>query len=196
MSFNRNKKLAKEVRGNNPNTKIIDLGCSSGKLEGAIGIDLRAHPHANKSLTTDIIGNINDPFPIKSNSFDLILANNIIEHVQNVVTTMEEIHRIGKKNSLVVIRTPHFSHPESYRDPTHLGHFTWESFDYFIEGDPKSNMYTNQKFEYQKKELRFGSGFNGKIGRLISKLSMRRYEKYYCKSYPSNGIYCLLKTIK
>ena len=81
MSFNRDKNLAKEVRGNVPNTKIIDLGCSSGKLEGAIGIDLRAHPHLDKSLTTDIIGNINDPFPIKSNSFDLILANNIIEHV-------------------------------------------------------------------------------------------------------------------
>ena len=196
MPFNRDKNLAKEVRGNNPNTKIIDLGCSMAKLEGAIGIDLRAHPRIRKSLTTDIIGDINDPFPIKSNSFDLILANNIIEHVQNVVTTMEEIHRIGKKNSLVVIRTPHFSHPESYRDPTHRWHFTWESFDYFIEGDPKSAMYTDRKFKYQKKELLFGSGFNGKAGRLISKLSMRRYEKYYCRSYPSNGIYCLLKTIK
>lgn len=196
MAFNRDKKLAKEVRGNVPNTKIIDIGCSMGKLEGAIGIDLRRHPLLDKSLTTDIIGNINDPFPIKSNSFDLILANNIIEHVQNVVTTMEEIHRIGKKNSLVVIRTPHFSHPESYRDPTHRWSFTWETFDYFIEGDPKSSMYTDRKFKYQKKELLFGSGFNGKVGRLISKLSMRRYEKYYCKSYPSNGIYCLLKTIK
>ena len=45
MSFNRDKILAKEVRGNNPNTKIIDLGCSIGKLKEAIGIDLRAHPH-------------------------------------------------------------------------------------------------------------------------------------------------------
>ena len=82
MSYSRDRNLAKEVRGNAPNTKIIDIGCSKGKLEGAIGIDLRAHPHLDKSLTTDIIGNINDPFPIKSNSFDLILANNIIEHVK------------------------------------------------------------------------------------------------------------------
>ena len=151
MAFERDKTLAKEVRVNNPNTKIIDIGCSMGKLEGAIGIDLRAHSNLDKKLTTNIIGNISNSFPIKSNSFDLILANNIIEHVDNVVTTMEEIHRIGKKDSLVVIRTPHFSHPESYRDPTHRWNFTWESFDYFIEGDPKSAMYTDQKFKYQKK---------------------------------------------
>ena len=44
MSFNRDIKLAKEVRENNPNTKIIDIGCSMGKLEGAIGIDLRRYP--------------------------------------------------------------------------------------------------------------------------------------------------------
>jgi SAM-dependent methyltransferase len=196
MAFERDKKLAKELREMNPNTKIIDIGCSIGKLPGAIGIDLRAHPNIDKNLTTNIIANVNDPFPIKSNSFDLIIANNIIEHVENVVPTMEEIHRTGKKNSLVVLRTPHYSHPESYRDPTHRWQFTWESFDYFIKDDPKSVLYTDKKFKYEKKELLFGSGFNGKVGRLLSKLSMRRYEKYYCKSYPSNGIYCVLKIIK
>ena len=45
MAFDRDKKLAKEIRRNNPNTKIIDLGCSIGKLKEAIVIDLRAHPH-------------------------------------------------------------------------------------------------------------------------------------------------------
>jgi len=151
MAFERDKKLAKELRERNPNTKIIDIGCSIGKLQGAIGIDLRAHPNIDKNLTTNIIANINDPFPIKSNSFDLIIANNIIEHVENVVATMEEIHRTGKKNSLVVLRTPHYSHPESYRDPTHRWQFTWESFDYFIKDDPKSVLYTDKKFKYQKK---------------------------------------------
>ena len=82
-----------------------------------------------------------------------VLQNHIMlkvfEHVENVVATMEEIHRTGKKNSLVVLRTPHYSHPESYRDPTHRWQFTWESFDYFIKDDPKSVLYTDKKFKYQ-----------------------------------------------
>ncbi len=65
MAFERDKKLAKELREMNPNTKIIDIGCSIGKLPGAIGIDLRAHPNIDKNLTTNIIANVNDPFPIK-----------------------------------------------------------------------------------------------------------------------------------
>jgi hypothetical protein len=44
---------------------------------------------------------------------------------------MEELHRISKPNGVIEIWTPHFSHPNSFNDPTHKHHFTLGTFDYF-----------------------------------------------------------------
>jgi hypothetical protein len=67
--------------------------------------------------------------------------------------------------------------------------------DYFVR-DVETVKYTDAEFEYVARELRFGGGLRGKIGKLIYRLSERRYEKYYCWKYPCNEIYYALCAIK
>jgi SAM-dependent methyltransferase len=190
MAFFRDEVLFKSIKEEFPNELVADIGCSKGKLAGTIGVDIM--PHKGVDILTDLN---QTPWPIKDNSLVLIFFNNIIEHLHKVIKTMEEIHRILKPNGLVVIRTPHFSHCESFKDPTHIWHLTYESFDYFIRGK-ELGLYSNKEFEYIERQLLFSNNINGIIGKLFFKLSIRRYEKYHCKKHPSNGLYFILKAIK
>lgn len=190
MRYEVDKMLMEELRiEKRREVKVLDLGCGSNKLEGAIGIDI--HPH----LGVDVIWDLNSyPLPFPDCEFDLIICNHIIEHLFDVVKIMEEIYRISQPGAKVIIRTPHFSYYESYRDPTHRWHFTWESFDFFCK-DIKPNIYTDITFLLCKRRLVFGKEwFN--IAKLLSKISMRRYEKYYARRYPAHELYFELETLK
>lgn len=46
---------------------------------------------------------------------------------------MDELWRITKNGAKIIIRTPSFNNADSYRDPTHIHHFTLNSFDYWDE---------------------------------------------------------------
>lgn len=168
--------------------RILDLGCGSNKFAGAVGIDIYPLPGV------DIVWELNSyPLPFKDSEFDVILCSHIIEHLADVVKIMEEIHRTGKPKAKIIIRTPYFAYYESFCDPTHRWHFTWESFDFFCRD--KSTVYAKAKFLMQHKKLLFGKEFFN-IGRIISEISMRRYEKYYSHRYPAQELYFELEVIK
>ena len=75
--------------------KILDLGCGKRKQKGAIGIDI------SKDTDADVIYDLNSiPYPFPDNEFDYIYANNIIEHLLDVIEAMEELHRISKNGGV------------------------------------------------------------------------------------------------
>jgi 2-polyprenyl-3-methyl-5-hydroxy-6-metoxy-1,4-benzoquinol methylase len=91
------------------------LGCGLKKPEGSIGID------TNPETTADILYDLNrTPYPLKANQFERILCHDILEHLDNIIPVMQEIHRIGTPGALVDIKTPHFSSILSWKVPPHL----------------------------------------------------------------------------
>ena len=58
----------------------------------------------------------------------------LIEHVEDVIATMEELHRVARPGGTIFIVTPHYSDLASYTDPTHRRHLSSESFHYFYAG--------------------------------------------------------------
>lgn len=170
--------------------KILDVGCSNPreKDKDAIGIDINPGPK------TDIVHDLNTfPWPFKDNVFDIILCKDIIEHLADTVKTMEEMHRIVKSRGIIKIYTPHFAHPNSYRDPTHKHHFSFGTFDYFT-GDIDYPVYTNLKFRMIKRELLFRKKYC--IGKCLARFSTRRYEKYYAHRWPPSGMYFEMIVLK
>ena len=57
----------------------------------------------------------------------------VIEHVADVIETVEEAHRVLRPGGLLVIETPHYSDASSFADPTHRWHLNSFSFRYFTE---------------------------------------------------------------
>jgi|SRR3989344_1948217 len=109
--------------------KVLDVGCGGRKLPGAVGIDIV------KSPGVDILHDLSKfPWPFKDNEFDVIFANHCLEHIDDMLQTMSEIHRIARPGAHIIVQVPYFRSTDAYADPTHRHFFTSRSMDYFIEG--------------------------------------------------------------
>lgn len=133
----------------------IVLGCGEKKHNDAVHVDIR------RSASPDLIVDLNKrPWPFESESADEVVAEDIIEHLDDVVATIEEIHRVIKTGGQVRIVTPHYQHPNSWHDPSHKWHLTEYSFDYFdpsTEWGRKYSYYSNCKFEITERNVAGGN---------------------------------------
>ncbi len=143
----------------------------------------------------DVVADLNrKPWPFEDSQFELILCNHYLEHVADIVLTMEELHRIGEPGALVVFRTPYFANYESFRDPTHRWHLTLDSLDYFVEGNgyPK---YTDRRYRAVSKELTFPHPWRHP-GYWAYRLHKKTYEKYVAHVFPGTWLHIRLAVVK
>jgi SAM-dependent methyltransferase len=107
--------------------RILDLGCGMDKYPGAIGAD------KNPATAADVICHIDKgALPFRDDAFDQVRAVHLIEHVADVIQTMEELHRVTRPGGSIYIVTPHYTDASSFTDPTHRWHLNSFSFEYFF----------------------------------------------------------------
>ncbi|HXJ89157.1 MAG TPA: methyltransferase domain-containing protein [Candidatus Binatia bacterium] len=143
---------------------VVDIGCGQKKVRGAIGMDCVALPGV------DVVHDLNTfPYPFAADSIDEIHAYHVLEHVPDVMATMEELWRITKPGATVHIRVPHFSGILAWKDPTHKRSFTSESFGYF--GENGYSYYTGARFQVMSVRLRYSiQPMNRWIARVFAKV--------------------------
>lgn len=117
-----NANLAKLLE-ENPQARILDLGCDDGilvkeRIEKFVGskdiwgvdIDQRVLDKAKKlGLKTFCLDLNNKKLPFKSSFFDVVEANQVIEHLWDTDTFVEEIQRVLKPGGYLVISTENLS---------------------------------------------------------------------------------------
>lgn len=82
-----------------------DLRILKGKVAKVIGIDVDEGAKDNPFL--DEFHLISDgPWPVESNSVDLIVCDNVMEHVENPDQLVAEFCRVLKKDGYLCLRTP------------------------------------------------------------------------------------------
>lgn len=109
--------------------RILDVGCGPQKFPGSIGVDM------NPNTAADVLCHFDrGRLPFRDNSFDEVRALHVIEHVADVIATMEELHRVTRPGGTIFLVTPHYTDYSSFRDPTHRWHLNTESFLYFYPG--------------------------------------------------------------
>jgi SAM-dependent methyltransferase len=127
--------------------KILELGCGRNKHPNAIGID-RIHLPG-----VDVVHDLNRfPYPFPDNTFSMVYATHVIEHLDSVIAVMEELHRITIPRARTIVITPHHSDSISWQDPTHKWHLNSYSFSYF-EPAYHTNYYTTARFRVLRKEI-------------------------------------------
>jgi SAM-dependent methyltransferase len=102
------------------------VGCGINKYPGALGID--RNPHTNADVVCDLD---RFPYPFRDGVFASLRAIHVIEHVSDVIRTMEEFHRLVRPGGRIYIVTPHYTDFSSFCDPTHRWHLNSFSFRYF-----------------------------------------------------------------
>ena len=180
--------------------KILDIGCGRHKTPGAVGMDSNPRSDADVLHDLDVV-----PYPFPDDEFDLIVGNQVIEHVDDVLAVVAELYRVAKPGGLIRLDTPHFSDIASYTDPTHKHHLTTESFAYFTGGRPDFDFYSHVRLRPRLirvtmlrlwRALGFELAVNA-CNRYPSLRFLRRFwEQYLCFVVRGKTIYFEFEVIK
>jgi len=129
----------------------INLGCGKEILKEYVNLDMI------KLEGVDVIHNLDKfPYPFSDNQFIEIHMKSIMEHLENVEKTLEELWRISKPNAIIIIKVPHFASLGAFVDPTHKRFFTYYCFDdYCSDAKEEINkvIYSKAKFKMKSRRI-------------------------------------------
>lgn len=165
----------------------LNLGCGNKPVAGYIGVDRYSCVAAN------VICDLGCSLPFRDNSVDAFLLDNVIEHVADIPALMIEIARTGKRGAKVTVVTPHFTSLSSWKDPTHVHHLSYFSFDHFEKASV--SHYVGGGLRVVSRRLSFGGGLLGLIGRMLFALSPEGYEKKYCFIFRASTLHFDLEVL-
>lgn len=106
--------------------KVVDIGCGDNKqTPKAVGIDIIDIPEV------DIVADLEEGLPLPDNFADHIFAVHILEHINNLVDLMNEVHRVLKPYGVLHVMVPNWRFVNSVADPTHVRFFSLQTFKFF-----------------------------------------------------------------
>jgi ubiquinone/menaquinone biosynthesis C-methylase UbiE len=126
-------------------SRVLDIGCGTNKIPGAIGMDV------NPRSAADVIHDLDDlPYPFSDNQFDEVIGRHVIEHVRDPMAVVTELHRITRPGGLVKLIAPHWTNPDFATDLTHRNHLNSYSFRNLIIGREIFPFYSEVRFRERK----------------------------------------------
>lgn len=166
----------------------LNLGCGNKLRDNFFGVDRFACTGA------DVLCDLTRLLPFADSSVDEFFLDNVVEHIQDIPALVAELVRVGKPGARVTIITPHFTSLSSWRDPTHVHHLSYFSFDHF--GKPSTAHYIGGGLRVVERHLSFGGGLGGIIGRLLFRISPDKYERKYCFVFRASTLRFELEVVK
>lgn len=108
---------------------ILHLGCGEDYRDDAVNVDVV--PAVNPDVVHDLDEH---PWPFDDNSFEVIIANHAVEHLDDVPGAFREIARILRPGGCARLTVP--LGLDARTDPTHKSEWTWETPAYFASDAP------------------------------------------------------------
>ena len=97
---------------------LLDLGAGAGiipqmnfrgKVFKVSGIDPDQRVVDNPYLDDGVVG-VGENLPYANDSFDVVIADNVLEHFEKPDAVFSEVRRVLKRNGLFIAKTPNKSH--------------------------------------------------------------------------------------
>jgi ubiquinone/menaquinone biosynthesis C-methylase UbiE len=101
---------------------VLDVGCGSGdfsrrvadkvETDNICGLDIVEKSVANareKNAINAFVADCENPFPFADSSFDIVVSNQVIEHLGNTDNFIKEIYRILRRGGLCILSTPNLA---------------------------------------------------------------------------------------
>jgi len=183
---------ARKLKNAFSDTKIMDIGCGRKKFPGSIGVDL------HNDTSVDIVHDLDKfPWPVEDESFDLLIASHIMEHVRDFGGVLLECYRILRTEGTIIVRCPHFSCRDSYINPTHVRHLSYESMkEMLTDGltDERHDLSCGRvPFILIHTLLTFRGGKRAKIGCFLAARKSRIWEQNWSRVFPAREVCWVLR---
>jgi len=164
--------------------RILDVGCGDTKFKGKAGdsvIGLDFIKYKGVDVVQDL--EVSQRLPFKDNEFDLIICNEILEHLTQSRELESELCRVCKQAGKIVIRVPHYTSRDAFTNPPHKRQFTFWSF---------NPLFHDFQFELLEARITFSNRF---IEKLVN-LNPCFYERAFCFLIPAGGLFFALRPTK
>ena len=97
----------------------LSVGGGRSKKEGYLNLDLCEGADIQFDLDTCAANKI----PLEDNSVEHFECLHVLEHINNILPLMEELHRIAKPYAIMDIAVPYGWTNAAFEDPTHVRSF-------------------------------------------------------------------------
>jgi SAM-dependent methyltransferase len=109
-----------------PSPFKLDIACGQNKTEGYFGVDISKNPGV------DLVWDLEKyPWPLPDNSVDEAVCNHYLEHTEDIMKFMNEVHRILKPGAKVLLVSPYYNSMRAWQDPTHTRAISEATFLYY-----------------------------------------------------------------
>lgn len=173
--------------------KVLHIGAGKHKIRGAITLDI------NPRVNPDVVWDLNTfPYPFPDSAFDRVVCEHVIEHLREVISVMEELHRVTTPGGRVHITVPHFSSLNFNTDPTHVHAFSSRSFDYLcLDTDLVRYDYSTVRFRklLGRMTMQPMTGLNRLLMSVINR-NLKFYEEHLAYIVPGQDLQFVLEVVK
>ena len=127
----------------------------------------------------DVVWDLNNiPLPVLEESIDIIVMNDILEHLDNPPEIIKECYRLLKNGGKLIIRILYWNHIYNYSDPQHKHVFGPRYFEFFTK-DSHRLYYFDFHFDSLKIKYTFDVNAMKKYGPFNRKRLMEK-AYYHC----------------
>lgn len=149
-SFSLKWKRAK-ILGNKKEGSILDFGCGTGDFLNTMqnsgwsitGVEPSSEARLKAEILTSIKinGSLDE---LVSQKFDVITAWHVVEHVPDLIQTVQKLKRLLKEDGIIFIAVPNYQSPDgiTYKEywagfdvPRHLWHFSKKSMSMLFDSE-------------------------------------------------------------
>lgn len=98
----------------------LNLGSGTDQKPTTLPFETWVNVDIDPDLAPDEVVNLDQrPWPWEEDSFDHVHARDVLEHLQDPLGAMQEIHRITRPHGTVFVQVPHHKSPDYHRDWSH-----------------------------------------------------------------------------
>jgi SAM-dependent methyltransferase len=105
----------------------LNLGCGHDHRQGAHNVDVR------ESVGPDQVVDLDEtPWPWPDDRFQRVTAHNVLEHLEDQLAALDELHRVTAPGGWIDVRVPHPASRGMWVDPTHEHPVVPETFEHDV----------------------------------------------------------------
>jgi len=171
----------------------LNLGSGNRREAGYVNVDV------NPAHKPDRVWDLSKfPYPWPDNSVDEVKMRYVLEHLDDIIKTMDEIWRILKFGGRVYIEVPYVTHFQAIGHPQHKHYFHWGTFgwlDVRTRGKPMQEVYTNRYYRVLRNRLVF-EGASKMYEEMFNKYPTLYNNTFLSHVIPAYGLDVVLEKVR